>query len=68
MEILTKEEKKEARRLARIERSKRMANRIEELRVAGYGLYDAKSIVAMEMELTVQVIYSELRWMKTQNA
>lgn len=67
MEILTKEEKKEARRLARIERSKRMANRIEELREAGYGLYDAKSIVAMEMGLTVQVIYSELRWMKTQN-
>lgn len=67
MEILTKEEKKEARRLARIERSKRMVNRIEELRVAGYGLYDAKSIVAMEMGLTVQVIYSELRWMRTQN-
>lgn len=67
MEILTKEEKKEARRLARIERSKRMSNRIEELRDAGYGLYDAKSIVAMEMGLTVQVIYSELRWMKTQN-
>ena len=67
MEILTKEEKKEARRLARIERSKRMVNRIEELRDSGYGLYDAKSIVAMEMGLTVQVIYSELRWMKTQN-
>ena len=67
MEILTKEEKKEARRLARIERSKRMAQRIEELRDAGYGLYDAKSIVAMEMGLTVQVIYGELRWMNTQN-